>query len=174
MLLVAFLRGINVGGKNIVKSDQLRQIFSELGFKPVSIVKQSGNIIFKTNSEDLEKIAKRIQTKLNDVLGLNVSVFIRTIAQIKEIVQSNPFEDTNEESASFLVTFLSEEPKGLEPPIRIPNSTADIVLKRDKEVYSITRGHGDGGKPNPYIEKMLKTQATTRNWNIINEIARTQ
>ena len=124
--------------------------------------------------QNMEETSRKIQTKLQDALGYNVGVFVRTITQIKEIIQSKPFEGMEEESASFLVTFLLEEVKGLETPIRIPNSTADIILKRGKEVYSITRGHGDGGKPNPYIEMKLKTQATTRNWNIINEIAKAQ
>jgi len=56
-------------------------------------------------------------------------------------------------------------------PVRIPNSTADIILKKGSEVYSVTRGRGDGGKPNPFVESKLKTQATTRNWNLLKEIA---
>jgi hypothetical protein len=72
------------------------------------------------------------------------------------------------------VTFLAEafDSFPLKLPLRIPNSTADVASARGTEVFSITRGHGDGGKPNPFLEKALKKKATTRNWNIVKEIAK--
>ncbi|OJG44643.1 hypothetical protein RV02_GL000249 [Enterococcus gilvus] len=39
-------RGINVGGKNSVKMQELRELFLELGFKDVRSYIQSGNIVF--------------------------------------------------------------------------------------------------------------------------------
>jgi len=44
---IALLRGINVGGKNIIKMEQLNQIFDEMGFFDVKTYIQSGNVIFK-------------------------------------------------------------------------------------------------------------------------------
>jgi uncharacterized protein (DUF1697 family) len=172
MLAVAFLRGINVGGRNVVKNDTLHRSFLELGFNQVSVVKQSGNVVFETDSEDLAQIAKKIQLKLRNLLGRDVGVFIRTMSHIEEVVQSSPLEYAKHREAGFLVTFLSFEPSNLEVPTRIPNSTADIVAKRGMEVFSVTRGYGDGGKPNSYIERKLKTQATTRNWDLICELVK--
>jgi len=44
---VALLRGINLGGHKIVKMDQLRKTFEELGFADVKTYIQSGNVVFK-------------------------------------------------------------------------------------------------------------------------------
>ena len=43
---VALLRGINVGGNNIIKMDELKQIFEEIGFSGVKTYIQTGNVIF--------------------------------------------------------------------------------------------------------------------------------
>ena len=44
---LALLRGINVGGKNIIAKDDLRQCFEDLGFESVRTYIQSGNILFR-------------------------------------------------------------------------------------------------------------------------------
>jgi hypothetical protein len=45
---IALLRGINVGGKNIIKMEQLKQVFDDMGFSDVKTYIQSGNVIFRT------------------------------------------------------------------------------------------------------------------------------
>jgi uncharacterized protein (DUF1697 family) len=167
---VAFLRGINVGGHNTIKKESLQEAFTALGFKAVATFKQSGNIIFETDIQDPEAIRKAIQQKLNQLLSGSTTVFLRTVPQLEEILTSNPFKSAAEEGASYWVTFMSNKQPSSSVPIKIPKSTAEITLIRDFEAYNVTRGHGDGGKPNPYIESKFKTQATTRNLNIIKEI----
>ncbi len=166
---VAFLRGINVGGHKIVKKEQLQEAFASLGFKEVSTFKQSGNVVFDTDSKDPEAIRMAIQQKSSQLSGSDIAVFLRTIPQLEEIIKNNPFPNA-EEGASFLVTFMCEKQPSSTVPIAIPKSTAEIIQIKDFEAYSITRGHGDGAKPNPYIESKYKTQATTRNLNTIREI----
>jgi uncharacterized protein (DUF1697 family) len=167
---VAFLRGINVGGHNTIKKETLQEAFTALGFKAVATFKQSGNIIFETDIQDPEAIRKAIQQKLNQLLSGSTAVFLRTVPQLAEIIMNSPFKNAAEEGASYWVTFMSEKQLSSSAPITIPKSTAEITLVKDFEAYSVTRGHGDGGKPNPYTESKFKTQATTRNLNIIREI----
>jgi uncharacterized protein (DUF1697 family) len=167
---VAFLRGINVGGHCLVKKEKLREAFVSLGFSNVSTYKQSGNVIFETDL-DQEAAHERIKKELSQLLNCNPVVLLRAMTQLEELIKRDPFKNLGTEGASFLVTFMADKPKpDLTLPVRIPNSTADIILITGSEAYSVSRGHGDGGKPNPYIEKTLKTQATTRNLNIIKEI----
>ena len=167
---VAFLRGINVGGHCLVKKEKLREAFVSLGFSNVSTYKQSGNVIFETNL-DQEAVREKIRRELSQILNCDAAVLLRTMTELEELIKRDPFRNVSEEGANLLVTFMADKVKpDLTLPVRIPNSTADIILITDSEAYSVTRGHGDGGKPNPYIEKKLKTQATTRNLNIIKEI----
>ncbi len=167
---VAFLRGINVGGRNIVKKETLKEAFASLGFQNVSVWKQSGNIIFETDKADLEQMKIAIQKKLQTLLSSNVEVFLRSLSYLEELVERNPFRNINEKGASYLVTFLSTETAESALPLKIPKSTAEIIRIDKREAYSVTHGHGEGGLPNTFLEKKLETQATTRNLNTIKEI----
>ena len=55
-------------------------------------------------------------------------------------------------------------------PYTIPKSTAEIIAVKDREVYSVTHGGGEGALPNPFLESKLKTKTTTRNVNVIQEL----
>ena len=56
---IAFLRGINVGGHR-VKMDRLRAIFAELGLKDVSTFIASGNVLFSTESDDVDGLRETV------------------------------------------------------------------------------------------------------------------
>ncbi len=168
--IVAFLRGINVGGHCLIKKEKLQEVFVSLGFSNVSTFKQSGNVIFETDL-DPKVVREVIQQELGLILKCTVLVFLQTMNHLEDIVKGDPFKRVREDGASFLVTFMSDKQSpNIALPIKIPKSTAEIILINDYEAYSVTRGHGDGGKPNPYIESKFKTHATTRNLNTIKEI----
>ena len=168
---VVFLRAINVGGHNVVK-DKLQEAFVSMGFQDVSTYKQSGNLILEADFADAEAVRKQVNEKLPKLLGFEAAGFVRTISQLKKILELDPFKGSPKEGASFLVTFLSKAPAQfpIKLPLIIPHSTAELISVVGTEVFSVTRGYGDGGKPNPFLESKLKTQATTRNLNIIREI----
>jgi len=168
---VVFLRGINVGGHTVTKAT-LQEAFTSLGFHDVSTFKQSGNIIFDTETSDPEAVKTQIDTKLRQTLTFHVAVFVRTIPQLKKLIALDPFKGHEEKNADFQVTFLASALTQfpLVLPARIPKSTADVISARGAEVFSVTRGHGDGGMPNPFLESQLKVQATTRNWNTVGDI----
>ena len=167
---VAFLRGINVGS-HIVTKEQLKEVFTSLGFHNVSTFGQSGNVIFETSNLAPEELKTKIENKLRTILSYEVSVFVRTISQLKHIIQHNPLKDPVEGTSS-LVTFLSIAPAKVtfQLPLAIPKSTAQILMIRGSEVYSATHGGGEGALPNPFIESELKIKATTRNIKTIRRI----
>ncbi len=168
---VAFLRGINVGG-HVVGKEKLQEVFASLGFQNVSTYKQSGNVIFETNSTDPQEIKTKIEEKLRSSLGFEVAVVIRTIPQLNCIIDLDPFKGQTSEGTSFLVTFLPTALSAfpLQLPLTIPKSTAQVISSKGAEVFSVTHGGGEGALPNPFLESKLKTKATTRNMNIIRQI----
>jgi uncharacterized protein (DUF1697 family) len=168
---VVFLRGINVGGHIVVK-EKLKEAFTALGFQNVSTYKQSGNIIFETETANPKELTSLIETKLHTLLGYEVALFIRTLPQLKAIIDLEPFKNQNGEGSSFLVTLLSVAPTNfpLQLPATIPKSTAQVISTTGTEVFSVTHGGGEGALPNPFLESKLKVKATTRNFNIIRAI----
>lgn len=165
---VAFLRGINVG-KHVVLKEQLKEIFTALGFQHVSTFRQSGNVIFEANESVPDEIKSRIENRFSEALGYQIVVFLRTLQQLKSIIELDPFKDQIAEGGSYLVTFLPNVPVMLELqlPITIPNSHARILMKERSEIYSVTHGGGEGALPNAFLELKLKMKTTTRNMNTI-------
>jgi uncharacterized protein (DUF1697 family) len=168
---VAFLRGINVGGR-IVTKQTLQAAFESLGFNEVSTFKQSGNVIFQTSQADIELLRRKIEEKLQATIGYSVPVFIRTIEQLKSLIESDPYKGQPAEGTSFLVTFLPN-PQALPFPLPmdIPKSTAQVIGWAASEAFSVTHGGGEGALPNPFVESKLKAKATTRNLNVVRDIA---
>ena len=169
--LVAFLRGINVGG-HIVKKEKLQETFVSLGLQKVSTYKQSGNVVFESDKDSIAKIKTEIEKRLYQMLGYEVAVFIRSFPQLKCILEAKPFKDQESEGSSFLVTFLSRRSSDfpLTLPCTIPKSNAQIISKSNTEVYSVTHGGGEGALPNTFLESKLKTKTTTRNFKVILEL----
>ena len=60
MRFVAFLRAINVGGRN-VKMEQLRRIFESIGLTNVETVIASGNVVFDAKAKSAKTIEKKLQ-----------------------------------------------------------------------------------------------------------------
>ena len=64
-IYIALLRGINVGGKNIIKMETLKQLFIDMEFSDVKTYIQSGNVIFSTKEVDREKLEHDKETIRN-------------------------------------------------------------------------------------------------------------
>ena len=167
---VAFLRGINIGGRT-VKKDRLQEILKAIGMKNVETFRQSGNIVFEASGRP-ETLRQEIESALARELGYEVAVIVRTTESLETLVKTKAFEGHVEDGSSFLVTMLSTHPAKfpLELPLTIPKSTAVVLASSGMDVFSVTHGGGEGALPNPFLESKLKTKATTRNMNVIRDI----
>lgn len=81
----AFLRGMNLGGRRIT-NDELRSHFEDLGFAEVDAFLASGNVVFTADTEDVGKLAARIESGLEDALDYPVPTFLRTARTIERLV----------------------------------------------------------------------------------------
>lgn len=87
---VALLRGINVGGKNIIRMIDLKACFEGLGFEDVRTYIQSGNVIFKAGRTSQAKLEDQIEKALANVFEYPGLVVTRSHAQLEEIVARAP------------------------------------------------------------------------------------
>ena len=62
---IALLRGINVGGNNIIRMADLKQSFEELGFSEVTTYIQSGNVLFNSSEGDKQLLTGKIEAHLS-------------------------------------------------------------------------------------------------------------
>jgi uncharacterized protein (DUF1697 family) len=169
---IAFLRGINVGGHN-VRMEQLRSFFEALGFDNVRSYIQSGNIFFDSDEYDKLKLRKKIEEFLYTSLGYKVVVCIRTIEDLKQLLSHDPFKNIKVASdIRFAVTFLAEETTvDLPLPYLTPDGGYELIAKTSTELFIVW--HLQNGRPSSsysFIEKKVKSQATTRFWHTLAKI----
>ena len=70
---VALLRGINVGGKNLIKMPALRASFEAGGFRDVATYIQSGNALFESPKQSSAALTRRIEEVLSDAFDYTAS-----------------------------------------------------------------------------------------------------
>ena len=166
---ISMIRGINVGGKSVKMAD-LRDIYLSLGLENVETYIQSGNVIFKSENKDSNVLGKEIQQKILDTVGYDVKVVIRTINELKNIIESCPFEI--EEEKHVYITFLSDTPD-LSIDLKLKNgmrgSEKFIISSREVYLY-LPHGYGRTKLNNNFFEKKFKLDATTRNWKTVNRL----
>ena len=90
MRYVALLRGINVGGRTLVKMAALVTCFEQLGFAAVSTYIASGNVLFETDESDPAELATTIEAAIEQRFELPVKVVVLDRAAYAAIVGSIP------------------------------------------------------------------------------------
>ncbi|MCQ2470563.1 MAG: DUF1697 domain-containing protein [Clostridia bacterium] len=87
---VAFLRGINISGKNKVPMAELKTCFEKLGFSSVSTYLNSGNVSFDSDVDDVKKIRANIEKIISDSFGFTVPVFVAEKESVAELLCNAP------------------------------------------------------------------------------------
>ena len=87
---LALLRGINVGGKHIVKMAELRETVEAMGFDDVATYIASGNLLFSAPRQKRDELAARLETELSTRFGLELKVVLLTDAQLARVVAEAP------------------------------------------------------------------------------------
>ncbi|HEX5989458.1 MAG TPA: DUF1697 domain-containing protein [Solirubrobacterales bacterium] len=109
---VAFLRGMNLGNRRI-KNDELRRHFEAVGFEGVATFRASGNVIFATPKREAEtKLASRVESELDERLGYDVPVFLRSAEELAAVAAYELFEAkaVAKSKGKLRVSFLRKKP----------------------------------------------------------------
>jgi uncharacterized protein (DUF1697 family) len=166
--LVALLRGVNVGGKAKVPMPELRSLVSELGLEDVTTYIQSGNVVFRTGAS-ANDVAGRIERAIAAGFGLDVTVIVRTPAQLRAVAKGNPFLADESDPLKLHVVFLRERPPaGAGSRLDPERSPPDRFHLRGRELYlHLPNGAGRSKLTNDYLERRLGVRATARNWKTL-------
>lgn len=165
-MLIVFLRGINVSGKNMLKMPALEAAFRDWGAADVRSYIQSGNLVCTWAKAD----RLTIQQKLNERFGLEIPVVLRTGAEMTAVVAINPYPQV--ENGKLMVYFLSAVPDaGKVASLDPQRSPPDEYVVIGKEIYAhCPNGFGKSKLTIDYFEKRLGVTATARNWNTVTKM----
>ena len=171
---VAFLRAVNVGGKNKVPMAGLRDALTAAGLDEVATVLQSGNVVFDSGAS-ASAAAKLVAGTIEETFGLQIGVVIRSAAELTAVATTNPFLDAepNRDPKWLHVAFLSARPTAAAVQKLDPDrSPPDAFAVHGREVYlSYPEGSGRSRLTLDYLEKALGVPGTARNWRTVQRLA---
>ncbi|MGE7614470.1 DUF1697 domain-containing protein [Paenibacillus sp. NPDC101420] len=170
---IALLRGINVGGNKIIKMLDLKAMFQTLGFENVRTYIQSGNVVFESDEGSESLLTGVIERKIHEVFGFEVSVIIRTLAEMENVIANDPFQLSEpEEFKRWYVTFLPVEPSAEAlDKLRTYEDGPDKVRFVGREMYVL---YEVSVSQSPLFkvpfDRILGMTLTARNWNTVNKL----
>lgn len=106
----AFLRGINISGKNKISMPELKLALEEAGFTDVSTYLNSGNIVFEASSNKKD-LRSQIEQLITQRFSLNIPVYILEVDSLKEIISSAPERWGTDDKTQYdnLIFILSDD-----------------------------------------------------------------
>jgi uncharacterized protein (DUF1697 family) len=169
--VISFLRGINVGGHNQIKMDELRAVYESLGLKNPQTYVQSGNIVFRTEDRNLVRLTETMEAAIERKFGFHVAVVLRTCSELKQVVAGNPFAKRNEiEPGKLAIVFCSQEPtpQACEELLRMKAGAEEVHIC-DREFYIYFADGMGRSKLFATLGRKLKS-GTARNWNTVTKL----
>lgn len=171
---VCLLRGINVSGHKMMKMDRLRACLESIGLKEVRTYLQSGNAVFDVPAPLKKDLAKTIGSKIADDFGFTVPILVLSSKEWEKARTENPFlKEKGIDPGKLHVTFLATAPAtaALEK-LALLKAGEDQYREIGQRLYLYCPGgYGNTKLSNQAIERILKVEATTRNWKTVNALA---
>jgi uncharacterized protein (DUF1697 family) len=167
---VALLRGVNVGRRNRIGMEDLRQIATDLGLVGARTYLQSGNLLFLAAEGSGPSIEETLHRALAQRLGTSVTVIVRSQTALAAAIAANPFgEAAGGDPSHLLVTFMSGAPRveGV-PAIRAAARLGERAELVGDELFIHYVGGVAGSRlTSALIDRALEATGTARNWNTI-------
>lgn len=126
----ALLRGINVGGHAKIPMRELAELFGSLGHGEVATYIQSGNVVFRSVGGRPDVVARALEEAIARRFGQNVTVILRTPAELVSIAAANPFPEAEDEPSKLHVLFLDRLPAGTAIAGLDPDRSPGICSRR--------------------------------------------
>lgn len=164
---ISILRGINVSGKNIIKMEALRNLYTTMGFCDIHTYLQSGNVTFRALATDEQMLEQTIEQYIKKEFSLDIPVQVMNVEALKNVIHNNPFlKDETLDPSFFHVTFLKIPPAVVDlKAIESKKTEQEKMAFSGKVIYLYCpEGYGNTKLNNNFLEKRLKVTATTRNW----------
>lgn len=169
---IALLRGVNVGGNNILPMKCLRELLGELGFEDARTYIQSGNCVFRAEGMDAAAIAESLSGAIGRQFGFRPAVLVLKREELDAALAGNPFSSDAIDPKTVHLFFLAE-------PVKLTNRQAMRALLTDADNFALIGNifylHTPGGfgrcKLADRLGKFLPVEMTARNLRSVRKIA---
>lgn len=177
MKYTVLFRGINVGGKNKINMNDLKQLLLDLGLNKVKTYIQSGNAIFETILDE-KSLQEAIHDAFTKRFGFESNVMIRSIDEIKALIDQLPIleaeilaaEAADSQVEHLYVYFLDHKPGQIQIDAICQEYVGPDTLRAgNREMYLLCHQSIRNSKLAIRTSKVF-TSATVRNWKTVNKL----
>ena len=165
---VALLRGINVGGKNLIRMPALKACFEENGFKDVATYIQSGNVLFASSETRNATLTDQIEAMLAEAFDYVPTVVVRSRKQMRSIVDGAP-KGFGSKPAEYRydVIFLKEPLTAAKAIGEVPTNPAVDTSAAGTGVLYFSRltAKATASRLGKIVGSPIYSRITIRNWN---------
>ena len=150
---ISLLRGINVSGQKKVRMADLKSLYESLELGNVQTYVQSGNVVFDSEEQDVEKLKNSIEAQIETTFGFSVPVLIRSADDFQRVIENHPF--AHEDPIRVLVTFLYErsEASKLEELSHYEDKVDQFAIGEQEIFLFCPGGYGKTKLSNTFFEK---------------------
>ncbi|CAG0938147.1 hypothetical protein BROC_00117 [Candidatus Brocadiaceae bacterium] len=170
---LALLRGINVGGKNIIKMADLKASFEEMGFSNVVTYIQSGNVLFLSEEKDKTLLITKIEKGLSIRFNFEAKIVVVSRKELAAIIRNVPDGfGTDEKKFRYNVIFLKE-------PLTSKDAMKTVSVREGVDTahagkQALYFSHLISRASQSHLSKIIGTPAyqnmTIRNWNTTTKL----
>jgi uncharacterized protein (DUF1697 family) len=167
---IAFLRGINVGSRNRLPMQNLKEALAALGCRQVRTYIQSGNAVFVA-PDSREDLGQALSTALEDELGFAPGVIVLERDQLEAAVRANPFSPLETATGSVHLFFMGADPQpDAHARLDALKSPSESLRLKARVLY-LSAPDGIGrSRLVKSVDKALGTPATGRNWQTVTRL----
>jgi uncharacterized protein (DUF1697 family) len=169
---ICLLRGVNVGGNNLLKMAELKALFDSLRLRDAKTYLQSGNAVFRSDETDRDVLKRRIEDGIRKKSGIEVKIILRTTDELRNVIAANPLSPEARNPKALLVAFLggpiANTAKALLTSLKI--ASEEIHFGKQELYLYFPEGIAASKLSNALTEKKLGVNVTARNWNTVNAL----
>lgn len=172
MVVIALLRGINVGGHRKVPMAALREVCTSLGFRDVRTYVQSGNVVADAPGDAAEAEAA-LERGIAERFGFPVDVVAVTAERWRALIEANPLRAQAERDPAHTTLVLFKEPvaPGAAERLEARGRAGEVVREAAGALYiHFPAGQGTSKLP-ASIDKDGGSPGTARNWKTVLALA---
>lgn len=170
---VALLRGINVGGNNLIKMADLKTCFEKHGFTEVTTYIQSGNVVFEAPKQDVARLTQTVEAMLAKTFGYQARALVCSREQLEAVVVKAPKGfGAKPKDYRYNVLFLI-------PPLTAAEALKNTPLRQDVDqvwagpgvlYHSRVEAFATKSRLNLIVAMPMYKNITIRNWNTTTKL----
>jgi len=168
-VMVALLRGINVGGRSPLAMADLRAIATDLGYDRVATYIQSGNLVLSTG-RSTTTVARELAAAIAASSSVTPAVVVRNRRQLTAIVQGNPFLARGEDPAHLHVVFTDGSAKALVANLDLPMYEPEAAIPAGPELHLLLPNGAGRSKLVADLARQKGPVGTQRNWRTVTTL----